>query len=66
MEGVQFYHIGLKMVSLATAGGYDDYTLTSTACNQHKFMRSLSGQFSLCQYRLCLFILDAGLMPLFT
>lgn len=41
MCGVQFYHYWLKMHAQGDATGIDDYTLSSQACLQKKFMRSV-------------------------
>jgi tryptophan halogenase len=41
MSGVQFYHYWLKMRAQGKAAGIDDYTLSSQACLQRKFMRSI-------------------------
>lgn len=41
MEGIPFYHYWLKMRSVGKASEIDDYTLSSLACHQKKFMKSI-------------------------
>ncbi|WP_049722814.1 tryptophan halogenase family protein [Gilvimarinus polysaccharolyticus] len=41
MRGVQFYHYWLKMRAQGKAADIDDYTLSSQACLQKKFMRPI-------------------------
>ena len=65
MEGVQFYHYWLKMRQLGKAGDIDDYTLTSTACNQQKFMRSIDAGNSPLSNIAYAFHFDAGLYAIY-
>lgn len=41
MGGIHFYHYWLKMRAQGKAAGIDDYTLSSVACLDKKFMRSV-------------------------
>ncbi|MDU0352744.1 tryptophan halogenase family protein [Paraglaciecola aquimarina] len=65
MEGVQFYHYWLKMRQLGKASGIDDYTLSSTACEQQKFMRSIDAGNSPLSNIAYAFHFDAGLYALY-
>jgi tryptophan 7-halogenase len=61
MEGVQFYHYWLKLRALGKAAPLDDYTLTSLACHENRFMRSIDAGNSPLSNIAYAFHFDAGL-----
>ena len=61
MEGLQFYHYWLKMRALGKAGPLDEYTLSSLACLEHRFMRSMDAGNSPLSNIAYAFHFDAGL-----
>jgi len=61
MEGVQFYQYWLKMRNLGKADYLDDYSLSSTACNENRFMRSIDAGNSPLSNIAYAFHFDAGL-----
>lgn len=61
MEGLQFYHYWLKMRSLGKAAPLDEYTLSSLACLEHRFMRSMDAGNSPLSNIAYAFHFDAGL-----
>ena len=65
MEGVPFYHYWLKMRALGKAGPIDEYTLSSMACNEQKFMRSIDAGNSPLSKIAYAFHFDAGLYALY-
>lgn len=65
MEGIQFYHYWLKMRALGKAAPLDQYTLTSLACNERRFMRSIDAGNSPLSNIAYAFHFDAGLFALY-
>lgn len=65
MEGIQFYHYWLKMRALGKAAPLDEYTLTSLACNERRFMRSIDAGNSPLSNIAYAFHFDAGLFALY-
>ena len=65
MEGVLFYHYWLKMNKLGKAGDINDYIISSLACDQHKFMRSIDAGNSPLSHIAYAFHFDAGLYALY-
>ena len=61
MEGIQFYHYWLKMRALGKAAPLDEYTLSSLACNEQRFMRSIDAGHSPLSNIAYAFHFDAGL-----
>jgi tryptophan halogenase len=61
MEGVQFYHYWLKMRALGKAAPLDEYTLTSIASTERRFMRSIDAGNSPLSNIAYAFHFDAGL-----
>lgn len=61
MEGLQFYHYWLKMRALDRAAPLDEYTLTSLACHEKRFMRSIAAGNSPLSNIAYAFHFDAGL-----
>ncbi|NVK55026.1 MAG: tryptophan 7-halogenase [Alteromonadaceae bacterium] len=61
MEGVQFYHYWLKMRQQGKAAPLDEYTLSSLACNEKRFMRSIDAGNSPLSNIAYAFHFDAGL-----
>ena len=65
MEGIQFYHYWLKMRALGKAAPLDEYTLSSLACNEQRFMRSIDAGNSPLSNIAYAFHFDAGLFALY-
>lgn len=61
MEGLQFYHYWLKMRQRGKAAPLDQYTLSSLACNEKRFMRSIDAGNSPLSNIAYAFHFDAGL-----
>jgi tryptophan 7-halogenase len=61
MEGVQFYHYWLKMRAQGKAEDLDHYSLSSTACNENRFMRPIDAGNSPLSNIAYAFHFDAGL-----
>ena len=65
MEGVPFYHYWLKMRKLGKAAHIDNFTLSSMACNNQKFMRAVDAGNSPLSSIAYAFHFDAGLYALY-
>ncbi|RDV25654.1 tryptophan 7-halogenase [Alteromonas aestuariivivens] len=65
MEGVQFYHYWMKMRAQGKAAPLDEYTLSSLACNEKRFMRSVDAGNSPLSNIAYAFHFDAGLYALY-
>lgn len=61
MEGVHFYHYWLKMRQQGKAAPLDEYTLSSLACNEKRFMRPFDAGNSPLSNIAYAFHFDAGL-----
>lgn len=61
MEGLQFYHYWLKMRAEGKAAPLDEYTLSSLACDEQRFMRSIDAGNSPLSNIAYAFHFDAGL-----
>lgn len=61
IQGVQFYHYWLKMQAKGKASGIDDYTFSSLACYNNKFMRPYDAGNSPLSKIAYAFHFDAGL-----
>lgn len=61
MEGLQFYHYWLKMRAEGKAAPLDEYTLSSLACDEKRFMRSIDAGNSPLSNIAYAFHFDAGL-----
>ncbi|BFT31444.1 tryptophan 7-halogenase [Alteromonas sp. D210916BOD_24] len=65
MEGVHFYHYWLKMRQQGKAAPLDEYTLSSLACNEKRFMRPFDAGNSPLSNIAYAFHFDAGLYAKF-
>ncbi|WP_337880771.1 tryptophan halogenase family protein [Rheinheimera sp.] len=65
MEGIQFYHYWLRQHLQGKAAPLDQYTLTSLACDERRFMRSIDAGNSPLSNIAYAFHFDAGLFALY-